>query len=70
MAVHKVENLSKVDPSRYIEGDLFISKRSAALLLNGKIEPIVKQSDLKGYVKRNDVQKMIEKAIKEGESNE
>ena len=71
MAVYKVENLTKVNPTRYIEGDLFITKKSAALLLNGKIEPIIKQSDLKGYVKRNDVQKMIDKAMKEGgEKNE
>lgn len=55
MAVHKVENLSKVDTTRYVEGDLFISKRSAALLLNGKLEPIVR---------KNDVQKMIDYAIK------
>lgn len=66
MAVHKVKNLSKVDPTMYMEGDLFISERSSALLLNGKLEPIVKQSDLKNYVKKKDVQKMIDETLKKG----
>lgn len=70
MAIHKVKNLSKVDQTRYIEGDLFITEQSAALLLNGKIEPIVKQSDLKHYVKRNDVRKMINDAMKKVNEND
>lgn len=65
MAIHKVENLSKVDPTRYIEGDIFLAKKTAAMLLNGKLEPIITQSDLKKYVKKSDVQKMIDKALKE-----
>ena len=69
--VFQVNNLNKVDTSRYIEGDLFLSEQKAGILHNGKIDPIIKQSDLKGYVKKSDVQKMIDKAMKErGESNE
>jgi hypothetical protein len=60
MTVHKVENLSKVDPTRYIEGDLFISKRSAAFLLNGKLEPIVTRSDVKKMI-----QSELKKVVKE-----
>lgn len=67
MSVYKVENLKKVDPTRYIEGDLFITKQSVAVLTNGQVEPLVKQSDLKGYVKKNEVKKMIEKAVKDRE---
>jgi len=65
MAIHKVESLTKVDPTRYIEGDIFLTKKGAAMLLNGKLETIIKQSDLKNYVKKSDVQEMIDKALKE-----
>jgi len=68
MTVHKVEKLKNVDPTRYMEGDVFISDKGSAQLLNGKMEPIVTQTDLKQYVKKSDVKKMIadavEKAVK------
>ncbi len=50
MTVHKVKSLNKVDPTRYMEGDLFITKQSGALLLNGKIEPIVTRSEVKKMI--------------------
>lgn len=56
MAVHKVENLSKVDPTRYFEGDLFISKQGAALLLNGKLETIMKRTDIRKMI-RDEIRK-------------
>lgn len=70
MAVYEVENFHKIDPARYREGDLFITKKTAALLLNGKMEPIVKQSDLKNYVKKSEIQKLIDKAIGGAKENE
>lgn len=64
MKVLTVNNLEKVDASRYIEGDVFLTEEKIAVLHQGKIEPLVKQSDLKEYVKKKDVVKMIDAALK------
>lgn len=55
MAIHQVENISKVDPTKYMDGDLFIGKRSSAILLNGKLETIMT---------RNEVKKLIQSEIR------
>lgn len=51
MKVYKVKQLNKVNPTKYIEGDFFLTKQSIAMLHNGKIEPLVKQSDIRKIVK-------------------
>ena len=51
MNVYQVENMSKVNVSRYIEGDLFITKQRVGILHNGKIESLVKQSDVRKIVR-------------------
>lgn len=70
MKVLKVNDLKKVDPTRYLEGDVFLTGRSIGILHNGKIEPMVKQSDLKEYVKKKDVAKLIDDALKKVKENE
>ena len=51
MNMYQVENMSKVNVSRYIEGDLFITKQRVGILHNGKIESLVKQSDVRKIVR-------------------
>ena len=66
MKVIQVNNLKKVDVTRYKEGDIFISEKEKAILHQGKLDPLVSQSDLKGYVKKKDVQKLIDEALTKG----
>ena len=47
----KVSNLSKIDPTKYSEGSLFITDKSAAILHGGKVETLVKQSDVRKIVR-------------------
>ena len=51
MNVYQVENMSKVNVSRYIEGDVFMTKQRIGILHNGKIESLVKQSDVRKIVR-------------------
>ena len=51
MNVYQVENMSKVNVSRYIEGDVFMTKQRVGILHNGKIESLVKQSDVRKIVR-------------------
>jgi len=51
MKTIKVERLTNIDPTKYSEGDLFLTDRSIAILHNGKIETLVKQSDVKKMVR-------------------
>ena len=60
MRTIKVKSLSKVDPSKYIEGDLFLTDRTVAILQGGKVETLVKQSDVKKLV-RDEVKKVTKK---------
>ena len=53
----KVSNLSKIDPTKYSEGSLFITDKSVAILHGGKVEPLVKQSDVRKLV-RDEVKKV------------
>ena len=41
ITAYKVNNLSKVDPRFYVEGDHFLTDRSVAILTNGKIKNIL-----------------------------
>lgn len=50
----EVTKLSLIDPTKYKDGDIFITDRSIAILQNGKVETLVKQ---------NDVQKLIQKEV-------
>lgn len=61
---YEVTNLSKVDTTLYIEGDHFITDRSVGILVNDKIKTIGNNPpDLKDYVKRDEVQQMIDEAL-------
>lgn len=61
---YKVTNLSKVNTTLYREGDHFITNRSVGILVNGKIKTIGNDPpDLTDYVKRDEVQQMIDDAI-------
>ena len=67
ITAYKVTNLSKVNTTLYKEGDHFITNRSVGILVNGKIKTIGNDSpDLSDYVKRNEVQQMIDEAINQG----
>lgn len=70
MKVLQVNNLEKVDPARYIEGDLFLTEEKIGILHKGKIEPMVKQSDLKEYVKKKDVAKIVAAELKKVNSHD
>ena len=64
---YEVENLNKVDTTKYKNGDIFITGRSGGILINGTIRPFNNSTGLK----KSDVQKMIDEAIKKvGENNE
>lgn len=57
MRTIKVNSLSKIDPTKYVEGDLFLTDRSVAILQGGKVETLVKQSDIKKIV-QNELKKV------------
>lgn len=59
-----VTDLKKVNASQYLEGDVFISDKEMGVLYKGKIEPLLMKKDLKEYVKKKDVQKMITDMMK------
>ena len=46
ITAYKVNNLSKVDPRFYVEGDHFLTDRSVAILTNGKIKNILGNDQL------------------------
>lgn len=58
MKTIKVERLTMIDPTKYSEGDLFLTDRSIAILHNGKVETLVKQSDVKKMV-RDEIKKVL-----------
>ena len=57
MKTIKVDRLTMIDPTKYSEGDLFLTDRSIAIVHNGKVETLVKQSDVK---------KMVREEVKKG----
>lgn len=58
----KVSNLSKIDPTKYIEGSIFITDKNVAILHGGKVETLVKQSDVRKIVRDE-----LKKVKKDGE---
>lgn len=64
MKVIPVTDIKKVDPARYIEGDIFLSEKHIGVLHQGTIEPLVKESALKDYVKKKDVVKLVNDTLK------
>lgn len=51
MRTIKVNSLAKINPSKYSEGDVFLTDRLVAILQGGKVETLVKQSDIKKLIK-------------------
>lgn len=61
---YKVDSLIKVDVTRYVEGDIFITNRSIGILVNNRIRTLSTGTpNLKDYVKKTDVEKMINNAL-------
>ena len=50
ITAYKVNNLSKVDPRFYVEGDHFLTDRSVGILNNGKIKNILGNDQLENDV--------------------
>ena len=70
MPTYKVPNLTKVDTTRYKEGDLFFTDKQIGMLIGGSIKRFqMNAPNLKDYVKKEDVQKMIEDALKKEGDN-
>lgn len=79
ISAYRVNNLSKVNTTLYVEGDHFITNRSVGILVNGKIKTIGNEApDLSDYAKKEDipdvssfltseeVQQMIDNALDTG----
>lgn len=65
ITAYEVKSLHTINVTNYKNGDLFITNRSIGILANGKIQTLeTSKTDLSQYVKKADVQKMIEKAVK------
>ena len=64
ITAYKVNNLSKVDPRFYVEGDHFLTDRSVGILNNGKIKTLQDHSDL--MTELNNLKKRV-KALEEVE---
>ena len=62
MDIQKVNQLSKIDTTKYKEGTLFMTSQSIAILHNGKVEQLVKQSQVKKMI-----QDEVKKAVKVSE---
>lgn len=60
MRTIKVNSLAKIDPTKYREGDVFLTDRSVAILQGGKVETLVKQSDIKKII-QNEIKKAVKK---------
>ena len=52
MRVVKVRTVSIVDPTRYTEGDVFITSKTINILANGKIEKLMTESDVKKLIQK------------------
>src|SRR5699024_6253064 len=64
---YMVKSLNKVNTTLYREGDIFINNNDVGMLVNGKIKKIgQKNVNLKDYPKIEEVQTMIDEALKGG----
>ena len=52
MELFHVKQLSKVDTTKYKEGSVFLTMQSIAILHDGKMEQLVKKSDIKQLVRK------------------
>lgn len=50
ITAYKVNNLSKVDPRFYVEGDHFITDQSVGILINGKIKNILGNENMEEHI--------------------
>lgn len=65
--VYTVTKFTQVDPTLYIEGSLFIEQGTdkVAVMASGKLKQINgTMPSLSGYVKKTEVQSMIDDALK------
>lgn len=62
----KVQSLQKVKTDRYKEGDMFFTDKEVGILINGKIKKLnTTTPNMKDYVKKSEVEKMIDDKLKE-----
>src|SRR5699024_7632721 len=70
---YKVSNFSKVDTTKYMNGDIFYTDKEVGVLINSKIKKLtastpnlkdyVKQSDIENFITEEDVQTLIDESI-------
>lgn len=60
--VYTVDNIQNVNTTHYKEGDLFLTKNTIALIQNGKMEALVKKSDVKKLIK-DEVEKQMKQVM-------
>src|SRR5699024_10004481 len=70
---YKVSNFSKVDTTKYMNGDVFYTDKEVGVLINSKIKKFpastpnlkdyVKQSDIENFITEQDVQTLIDESI-------
>lgn len=65
MKVFKVKSFKNIDLTRYSEGNLFIAGDKVSMLVDGKLKNLFYHPTLKDYVKKSEVKKMIDDAMKE-----
>lgn len=62
---YKVKQFNKVNPEKYVEGSIFSTGKQVGILTDGKIVPLkASPPNLKDYVKKADVEKMIDERLK------
>src|SRR5699024_8565952 len=54
ITAYKVNNLSKVDPRFYVEGDLYITDRSVGILINGKIKTLQGNENMEVHITKKE----------------
>src|SRR5699024_2235823 len=70
---YKVSNVSKVDTTKYMNGDIFYTDKEVGVLISSKIKKFpgsmtnlkdyVKQSDIENFITEQDVQTLIDESI-------
>src|SRR5699024_407135 len=70
---YKVSNFSKVDTTKYMNGDIFYTDKEVGVLINSKIKKFpastpnlkdyVKQTDIENFITEQDVQTLIDESI-------
>src|SRR5699024_801864 len=70
---YKVSNFSKVDTTKYMNGDIFYTDKEVEVLINSKIKKLHastpnlkdydKQTDIENFITEQDVQTLIDESI-------